>query len=320
MPAVRRRPAARGARPSTRASSPTAMPAGAQQHRFVAGERDDRRLDADAQAPPSRIIADARRRGRPRRGARSSGRCGRSGWPTARRCRARLPGEGVEQRARDRMRRHAQADAVLAAGDDVGDIAPRAAGSASAAPARTRRPAGARPSGIVARPARELRRRRRCARSPGGRRGDPWRRRSCARRRGSPASAPEAVDGLGREGDQRAAHERGRGAFDGLGRRRAMDRSSPTPPSARWGSCREVAPRPARIKSFCARADAGARAGAWGALGNERFSLHVGIGFGRSSGQGGRPDLRRGARCDSRPQSRRPGSPPRRWCRRGSSS
>ena len=35
-------------------------------------------------------------------------------------------------------------------------------------------------------------------------------------------------------------------------------------------------------------------------VGNERISVHVGIGFGRPSGQGRGPDFRRGARRDSR--------------------
>ena len=54
--------------------------------------------------------------------------------------------------------------------------------------------------------------------------------------------------------------------------------------------------------------------------GNERISVHVGIGVGRPSGQGRGPDFRRRARRDSRARPDGRASRPKRWCRPASSS
>ena len=94
----------------------------AQQHRLVAGERDDRAFDADVAGAAvedhrdaiAEIVGDVLR-GRRRHVAEAIRRRRRDAVPAA-------SANAREQRARDRMRRHAQADAVLAAGDDVVDV------------------------------------------------------------------------------------------------------------------------------------------------------------------------------------------------------
>ena len=116
----RRAPAA--ARPSTRGQRVDADAAGAQQHWLAAGESDDRAFDADVARAS---VEDHRHRVAQvvRDMLRGGGRYVPE--PVGRRRRdpvASEPGERGEQCLRDRMRRHAQPHAVLAAGDGVVDM------------------------------------------------------------------------------------------------------------------------------------------------------------------------------------------------------
>ena len=113
----------------------------------------------------------------------------------------------------------------------------------------------------------------------------------------------EPVDGLGRKRDELARAQRSAA--------RAIAAASRRDPAfiaasvaVRAGPAASAPSRTARIRAFAracasprrAGADDAARAG----VGMSEFPVHVGIGVGRSSGQGRGPDLRRGARRDSR--------------------
>ena len=204
-----------------------------------------RRRRGSAPTRVAEVVGDVR--------ARSSARCGRSGSPTARRCRP--------------AGRRRRASSARATGCD-GTRRPTVSWppvTTSATPRRARqdqrqrsRPERggeprARPSGIVARPARELRRRRRGARSPDGRPGDPWRRR-CVRTASRVARVrAEAVDGLGREGDELAGAQRGRGASrsaSGVGATMRCVIAAPRSRAVRHAAGTGSAARSARIQVF----------------------------------------------------------------------
>ena len=209
--------AAARARATARA---TPMPPGRSSTGCIAGEGDDRRLDPDG----ARAAVEYRRHGiaeivgdvlrRRRRDAAE---------PVRRGC-GDAAAERGEQLARDRMRRHAQADAVLAAGDDVRRRAMRAEGSASAGRARTRPPAFSRlPARCAPSPSFAS---RRCKWTiTGWSAGRPFAAKMRRTASGLRGIGAEAVDRLGRKRDQHAGAQPIGGAGDRGGCRRVDGRA-----------------------------------------------------------------------------------------------
>ncbi len=211
---------------------------------------------------------------------------------------------------------NAQTDAVLAAGDDITDSRAGAAGSRSAARARTPRASARAAGGNRARPARQHRTRRRCARSPDARPAALWRRRSAAPPPALRASAPRPYTvSVGNDTSCPSRSRRAaRSMLAGVGATimRSRARSAPNRDGAWPGDGsrqRDLVECPTlRAPDSPGRPPSRARSA------DERFSFHVGIGFGGSSGQGGRPDFRRGPRRDSSAGPACAGWPPKRWC------
>ncbi len=138
-------------------------------------------------APPSRISVHAHRRDRRRRAARSSARCGRSGSPTARRCRAaEFAASSARATGCDGTRRPTLSWPPVTTSRHVGCA--RHDQRQRARPERVGQ--RARAARHCARPSRRSRRCRPRGRSPDGRPAGPWPRRCGARRPRCAASAP----------------------------------------------------------------------------------------------------------------------------------
>ena len=132
-------PASASGRPSTASISRARQPAGAEQHRRLAGKPDDGRFQADRRRPGVEDDADMVAEVVDDMGG--GGRADMAGAVGARR--RQRPGAGGQQRLRHRMRRHAHGQRVEAGRDQIGDagIGASAAAPGSAAPARRPRPA-----------------------------------------------------------------------------------------------------------------------------------------------------------------------------------
>ena len=203
-------------------------------------------------------------------------------------------------------------DAVLAAGDGVGDVR-RARQDERQRAGPERGGQAARGIRHRARPVRDVGRLAPDARSPGDPPGGPSPRRSGAPRRRCrrprPARRPSRSET--RRARRRAAAAAARAIAVG-GRRERSGRSSRRARAARRGACAGAGEqvKSARIQAFAQRPPArgaGARttpaprhAAQAARSSDERVSFHVGIGVGRPSGQGGGPDFGRRARRDSR--------------------
>ena len=222
------------------------------------------------------------------------------------------PPNAAQKRARDRVRRHAQPDAVLAAGDGIVHVRRARQDQRQRPGPESRRRAATRPRGTA---------RAHCAESRGSCTmhddrmvGGPSFRRENARdgvgvgsrrrrvRRRFRSEMPRARRRAGARGTCDAASVGASGApHRSAGAERATVRASR--PSRQGLSTGRKARSEILLKFMLLRdARAPVERGEQGAAMSE-FPIHVGVGVGRPSGQGRGPDFRCGARRDSRARS-----------------